>query len=72
MVSVAVAATFAVLILDLDLRTAILLAAKLKTPLQIGRHLVRAFEAGTAPFDDLTLVLLEWHGSDGLPPPLPA
>lgn len=36
------------------------------------RDRVRAFEAGTAPFDDLTLVLLEWHGSDGLPPPLPA
>lgn len=27
--------------------TAMTLAAKLKTPLQIGRHLVRAFEAGS-------------------------
>ena len=36
------------------------------------RDRVREFEAGAAPVDDLTLVLLEWHGSDGLPPPLPA
>ena len=30
---------------------ATLLAAKLKTPLQIGQHLVRAFQAGAAPAD---------------------
>jgi hypothetical protein len=38
---------------------AILLAARLKTPLQIGRHLVRAFEAGfgasVKPIDAATI-----------------
>lgn len=28
------------------------------------RDRIRTFEAGTAPVDDLTLVLLEWHGKD--------
>lgn len=53
---------------------AILLAAKLKTPLQIGRHLVRAFEAGfeasVKPIDAATVEGVLSRQIDDLEPQL--
>lgn len=53
---------------------AILLAAKLKTPLQIGRHLVRAFEAGfeasVKPIDAATIEGVLSRQIDDLEPQL--
>ena len=44
---------------------ATMLAAKLKTPLQIGRHLVRAFEAGVKPVDaSIVETVLSWRIDD--------
>ena len=51
-----------------------LLAAKLKTPLQIGRHLVRAFEAGfeagVKPVDQTTVETVLSRRLDDLEPQL--
>lgn len=53
---------------------AILLAARLKTPLQIGRHLVRAFEAGfdasVKPVDAATIDSILSRQIDDLEPQL--
>lgn len=53
---------------------AILLAARLKTPLQIGRHLVRAFEAGfgasVKPIDAATIESILSRQIDDLEPQL--
>jgi type II secretory pathway predicted ATPase ExeA len=53
---------------------AVLLAAKLKTPLQLGRHLVRAFEAGFAasvkPVDAATIENILSRQIDDLEPQL--
>lgn len=51
---------------------ATVLAARLKTPLQIGRHLVRVFEAGfemgVKPIDDITIEAVLSHRIDDLEP----
>jgi hypothetical protein len=51
---------------------ATMVAAKLKTPLQIGRHLVRAFEAGfeanVKPVDASIIESVLSRGIDGLEP----
>jgi hypothetical protein len=55
-------------------RTATLLAAKLKTPLQIGQHLVRAFEAGfeigAKPIDTSVVEAVLSHRLNDLEPQL--
>ncbi|CAI2534837.1 ATP-dependent transcriptional regulator [Serratia ficaria] len=53
---------------------ATVLASRLKTPLQIGRHLVRAFEAGfemgVKPIDDTVVEAILSHRIDDLEPQL--